>query len=161
MRLQHAARPRDARAGRRCGWCRGAAVSADKLLSRLDRVRERGRGQWSARCPAHDDRSPSLSVRELDDGRLLVHCFGGCDVTAVVGAVGLDLADLFPERDRPAAKAERRPWAAVQLLDLAAYEATIVVLITADMLAGREADRARLLEAVRRLGDVAEAAHGR
>lgn len=139
----------------------GAAVSADKLLSRLDRVRERGRGQWSARCPAHDDRSPSLSVRELDDGRLLVHCFGGCDVTAVVGAVGLDLADLFPERDRPAAKAERRPWAAVQLLDLAAYEATIVVLITADMLAGREADRARLLEAVRRLGDVAEAAHGR
>ncbi|MFA7604460.1 MAG: hypothetical protein WCY29_15785 [Novosphingobium sp.] len=74
-------------------------MPADALISQLDRLRRTGRGKWIARCPAHDDRGPSLSVRELDDGRVLIHCFAGCPVDAVVGALGLTLSDLFPERD--------------------------------------------------------------
>lgn len=137
--------------------------AADKLLSRLDKVRRAGPGRWSARCPAHEDRSPSLSIRELDDGRLLLHCFGGCDVHAVLGALALSAEDLFPARQRVGhgVKPERRPWSATQLLDLAAFEATVIVLITADIAADRPADRHRLVEAARRLGDVAEAAHER
>ena len=63
--------------------------AADLLLSRLDGVRRTGSGRWIARCPAHDDRRPSLSVRELDDGRTLLHCFSGCSPDAVLDAIGL------------------------------------------------------------------------
>ena len=52
-------------------------MSADALLSRLDGVKKTGHGQWIARCPAHEDRSPSLSIAEKDD-RVLVHCHAGC-----------------------------------------------------------------------------------
>ncbi|MCU0928804.1 MAG: DNA primase [Burkholderiaceae bacterium] len=138
-------------------------MTADALLGRLDKVRARGRGQWSARCPAHEDRGPSLSIRELDDGRVLLHCFGGCNVHAIVAAVGLDIADLFPPRDTTpgaGAQRERRPFSAQQLLDLAAFESSIVVLVTADLVAGRDADRGRLIEAAARLQRIAEVARG-
>ena len=67
------------------------------LLSRLDRVRQFGKG-WSARCPAHEDRNASLSIAAGDDGKILAHCFAGCHVSEVLGAIGLQLADLFPRR---------------------------------------------------------------
>ena len=41
-------------------------------------ARRIGQGKWQGRCPAHADRSPSLSVAEGQDGRVLVHCFAGC-----------------------------------------------------------------------------------
>ncbi|HEX5461371.1 MAG TPA: hypothetical protein VFX20_15510 [Steroidobacteraceae bacterium] len=72
--------------------------AAATLLDRLDGVRQTGPGRWLARCPAHEDRSPSLSIRELDDGRLLLHDFGGCDTEAVLDSLGLEMQALFPER---------------------------------------------------------------
>lgn len=69
----------------------------DAVLVRLDRVRKSGRG-YTARCPAHEDRSASLSVSEGTDGRVLLHCFAGCGAADVVAALGLTLADLFPRR---------------------------------------------------------------
>lgn len=71
---------------------------ADTLLSQLTKVRPTGNGEWVACCPAHQDRLPSLAIKQCDDGRVLVHCFAGCDVVDVVGAVGLSLGDLMPER---------------------------------------------------------------
>lgn len=68
------------------------------LLSRLDGVREVGRGRWRARCPAHGSKGGTLSVREESDGRTLVYCFAGCTVSEIVGAVGLELTALFPEK---------------------------------------------------------------
>lgn len=67
------------------------------LLSRLERVRANRNGTWIARCPAHDDRSPSLSIATGDDGKVLLHCFAGCGAADVVEAVGLELSSLFPE----------------------------------------------------------------
>uniref|UniRef100_A0A7C2EJ04 Zinc finger CHC2-type domain-containing protein n=1 Tax=Ammonifex degensii TaxID=42838 RepID=A0A7C2EJ04_9THEO len=69
------------------------------VLSRLKGVRRTSRG-WIALCPAHSDRSPSLSVREARDGRVLLYCFAGCPTEAVCAALGLSLADLFPDRRR-------------------------------------------------------------
>lgn len=69
----------------------------NKLIERLDNPRQTGTGKWQARCPAHDDKSPSLSVAETRDGRTLIHCHAGCQAIDVVHAVGLELADLFPE----------------------------------------------------------------
>ena len=69
----------------------------DTVLGHLDGVRGGGGGH-TARCPAHDDRHSSLSVAEGDDGRVLLRCFAGCTAEAIVGALGLTLADLFPAR---------------------------------------------------------------
>jgi hypothetical protein len=44
-------------------------------------------GGWIARCPAHDDREPSLSIRDGDNGVVLVHCHAGCDQTLVIAAL--------------------------------------------------------------------------
>ena len=41
---------------------------------------------WIARCPAHDDREPSLSIREAD-GKVLVRCHAGCDQRDVIGVL--------------------------------------------------------------------------
>lgn len=71
----------------------------DLILSRLDGVITRSNGQYLARCPAHEDKSPSLSVRETDDGTILIHCFAGCAAYDITSAVGLNLSDLFPPRD--------------------------------------------------------------
>lgn len=132
-------------------------MSAENLLSRLERVKSTGAGRWQARCPAHDDKGPSLSIRELDDGRTLVHCFAGCSVHEVVGAVGLDLADLFPPPKQDlihAVKPERRPYPATDILRAIAFEALIVAIVGTDILAGKVltvSERDRLHLAVSRI----------
>lgn len=77
---------------------RNPAISVHDILARLEGVRQTSPGQWVAKCPAHKDRSPSLSVRDAGDGRKLLHCFAGCATEHVVEAIGLRLADLMPER---------------------------------------------------------------
>jgi hypothetical protein len=58
-------------------------------------VKRTGDLRWIAKCPAHLDKTPSLSVRADDDGRVLIHCFAGCATFDVLMAVGLDFGDLF------------------------------------------------------------------
>jgi hypothetical protein len=65
------------------------------LRSRGRSLRRSGEG-YSARCPAHNDRNPSLSVGEAEDGRVLLNCHAGCTETQVVAALGLKMSDLFP-----------------------------------------------------------------
>ena len=69
-------------------------MTATELLCRLDGVRLRGAGKWLARCPAHQDNSPSLSISEGDKG-LLLRCWAGCELTAITGKLGLEIKDLF------------------------------------------------------------------
>jgi hypothetical protein len=76
-----------------------------RVLCRLNGVKQVGPSQWSALCPSHPDRSPSLRVAEGDDGRALVKCEAGCETQVVVAAIGLRMADLFPE-----GPARRRGW---------------------------------------------------
>lgn len=70
------------------------AVGALKDLRRTS-------GGYVARCPAHDDHTPSLSISAGDDGRILLHCWAGCPTAAVLAALGLAWSDLFPPRRRP------------------------------------------------------------
>lgn len=105
-------------------------MTAEALLSRLEKVRASGPDQWTARCPAHADHTPSLSVRELPDGRVLVKDFGGCELTAILDAVGLKMADLFPEHVpgvEPDRRVARQGFAARTVLKSLAFEATLVV----------------------------------
>lgn len=135
--------------------------AAAKLLDRLERVKQTAPGRWIAACPAHADRSPSLSVRELEDGRLLLHDFGGCEVGEVLAAVGLTLGDLFEQSLGEFQPSHSRVPAGdrLQILD---HEATVAALIIADALRDRAADEAqwkRLAEAAARIGRCRD--HGR
>lgn len=75
--------------------------------------RRSGRG-WIARCPAHVDRRPSLSIAEGQDGALLLHCFAGCSFGAVLGAarslgaIGRDRCAAAPVDQQQLAAARAR-----------------------------------------------------
>jgi len=78
------------------------------FLEQLESVRSCGPERWSAKCPSHSDKSPSLSVREGERG-LLVHCFAGCSVEEVMAALNLPVSDLFHDApDSHASYRERR-----------------------------------------------------
>src|SRR5688572_17803180 len=112
-------------------------MSTETLISRLERVKRTGEGRYQARCPAHDDRGPSLSIRELDDGRVLVHCFAGCDTHSVLSSVGLSFDDLYPPRQLGHyAKRENRPFPAADILRAIVFEALVVVAAGSSVLAG-------------------------
>jgi len=92
-------------------------MSASDLVNRLDHCRTTGAGKWIARCPAHEDSSPSLSIAEKSDGRVLIHCHAGCGALAVLDAVGLDYDVLFPpELDNYRASRFKAPLEAVDSL---------------------------------------------
>lgn len=137
-------------------------MSADILLQHLQKVKRTGNGRWLACCPAHTDKTASLSIRETDSGSTLVHCFAGCSVHEIIGAVGLDMADLFPPREegKHATKGERRPFPAADILRTIAFESTLVLIAAADLLVGNpfnETDRARLALAAARIQAVLHA----
>lgn len=117
-------------------------MNADTLLTRLEGVRPAGPNKWLARCPSHADRSPSLSIREADDGRVLVHCFVGCSNDDILAALGLTWRDLYPDRWREADaralahghKRRQKMLADITLKDYARYVLTIAA---ADRKAGK------------------------
>ena len=95
---------------------------------------------WMARCPAHDDRCPSLAIANANSGKVLVHCHAGCDQRAVIAAleargawkstgqgVGRSLlrtdrpSPAEPDRDEKRTEIALTPWRASHLA-----EATLV-----------------------------------
>lgn len=69
-------------------------MTTTEVLQHFEHVKPSGRGKWMARCPAHEDRNPSLSISEKD-GKTLLNCHAGCSVESIVSAVGLQMSDLF------------------------------------------------------------------
>lgn len=146
---------------------RTAGRPIDALLSRLEGVRQVKPGQWTALCPAHPDRHPSLSVAELPDGTVLLHCQSQhCPALAVVEAVGLTLGDLFPHPfDRsPLSRYEQRQaadacrWrAALGVLDSEAYclEVAAGMIAAGEPFTDEDCDRLRV--AACRIHDAREA----
>jgi hypothetical protein len=125
----------------------------DHLLSRLDKVRLTGQGTYQARCPAHDDKGPSLTIRETDDCKVLIHCFAGCSVHEVIASIGMEISDLFPPRGQHG-KPERRPFPAMDALRGIAFEALVVSAAASALLAGHpftQVDRERLSMAAARI----------
>lgn len=139
-------------------------MSVDAFISRLEKVKRTGNGTWLACCPAHEDRSPSMSVREVEDGRVLVHCFAGCGVEAILGAVGLEFDALFPPK--PAADnlpRVRRPFPAADVLEALAAEADLVAVAACNLGNGYElthGDQQRLLLAQSRIEEARRLALG-
>lgn len=114
-------------------------MAAAILLDRLERVKQTGADRWRARCPAHDGKSLTLSIRETDDGRVLAHCFGGCHITDVLAAVGLTVSELFPTRLGQHIPPARSGMPAREALALVDHEVLVATLIVADLLKERRA----------------------
>lgn len=76
-------------------------MKIDDFLALLKGVQPAGEGSWVACCPAHGDAHPSMSVAARD-GKILVHCHVGCSAADIVGALGLELKDLFEDAPKPA-----------------------------------------------------------
>ena len=129
-------------------------MTADKLLSRLEGVQGRG-PRWRAICPAHESRhrTRTLAVFEADDGRVLVKCHAGCDVSSIVGALGLDLADLFPPKPVDHAPKVRKPWAARDVVAALRAETMVGWVLLTDIANGKvltKGDRERARVAAER-----------
>lgn len=135
----------------------------EKLLSRLQRVREVGPGKWTASSPTREDRHPSLAIRELPDGRVLVHDFGGDSAAEIVAAVGLTLSDLFPAPIGHHLPKARVTFPALPALRALAFEARFVFECAATMASGAALsvdDMARLQVAAERIDAALRVAEG-
>jgi hypothetical protein len=138
-------------------------MGIENLLSRLDGVRQTGIDRWQATCPAHPDRTPSLTVRALPDGRILLHDFAGCAAVDVVGAVGLTLSDLFPEPlTREYLPKIHAPFSALDALQCLAAESSVVAIAASDIALGltlSDHDAARVATAAGRIATALEVIH--
>ena len=140
-------------------------VGIDPLLSRLERVQRTGQG-WRADCPNDHKARGALSIAKSDDGRVLLHCFAGCSTRDVLGALGLTLADVMPERLRdPSPEGRRSARERFRLASVTAAagvierEARIIELAGCDLLRGQSLppnDVQRLGEAVERIAAARE-----
>jgi hypothetical protein len=128
----------------------------DLILPKLSNVRKRQPYQWSACCPAHEDRNPSLSVRVADSGAVLLHCFANCSLTEILDSVGLNASDLFPcnEGQKVAPSRNPRLLTATQALELLSDEAELIAIAGANIAYGSpltDTDRQRVLNAASRI----------
>lgn len=132
----------------------------DVLLERLSGLKSTGPDRWIARCPAHADRSPSMTVRAMSDGRILLHCFAGCDPQDVLSNVGLNFGDLFPEPlTRDSLPRIRAAFSAHEALLCLSTESGIVALAASDLAEGRESNPDRVSLAAGRIASALEAIH--
>jgi hypothetical protein len=129
----------------------------EKFTSRLDGVKRTGPGRFVAKCPSHNDKSPSLTVTEKE-GRVLLHCFAGCEPADVLAAVGLTFSDLCLDRHTYSKGQRAAAFNPYDVLKCLAREAGIVTLAAAQVSTGHPlttADAERVALAHERLRDAA------
>lgn len=70
----------------------------DNLLNKLDKVKRTSSNSYRACCPGHQGTNPTaLSISVVDDGRILMNCHRGCSIDEILGSIGMDINDLFPD----------------------------------------------------------------
>ena len=135
-------------------------VGIDALLARLDPVQKTGNG-WRCNCPTGHRTRGTLSLAQGDSGAILLHCFSGCAVSDVLGALGLSMGDIQPARlrdespeGRRAARAQFRLASVQSAAAVLEREGNIVLIAAGDLLRADDfspADFQRLVEAVERV----------
>jgi hypothetical protein len=137
----------------------------DTLLVRLEGVQRAGKG-WRALCPSCGGKSHKLAIAEGDNGAVMMTCFSCHDTPAILAAIGLTRADLFPERIRDESPAGRRAarqafkesaWGAA--IGVLAFEATVIEVACTMVRAGEalgDVGMDRVHVAARRIHDAQE-----
>ena len=107
-------------------------MSLNNFISRLQKVKRTGDNKFMACCPAHQDKTASLTISELPDGRILINCFAGCDTYSILKAVGFDWKDVMPESSLGNLKKKDRILYPSEALELVKFETQVVCMIAYD-----------------------------
>lgn len=138
-------------------------MGIEAVLSRLKGLKPSGLDKWIARCPAHKDRSPSLTIRAIADGRILMHCFAGCGTDAVLDALGLKFTELFAERMvHDGLERIPQPFSPLDALKCLTAESVVVAIVSSDIALGKavsDADAHRVAVAAGRIASALEVIH--
>jgi hypothetical protein len=133
----------------------------NNLLSRMKKVKTRGRDKWMACCPAHEDKNPSLAIT-LDKGKILMKCWSGCDVESILGAIGLEFKDIMPEQPLYQRSSGKKPTMyATDALRILKVESMIITMCALDIKHKRpiaDDDMDRVMLAMERINLAMEAA---
>tara|TARA_B110000908_G_C9837609_1_gene264205 strand:- start:84 stop:494 length:411 start_codon:yes stop_codon:yes gene_type:complete len=122
----------------------------EDLLNKFDGVRESGSGQYSCRCPAHEDSSNSLGIKQGEGDRILLNCFAGCDTKHILDAIGLTWKDILPD-NKITKQIKTSGFNPYSVLKMIRDEVLIIGLASADIRNGKSLDdkeHDRLMEAV-------------
>ena len=134
------------------------------ILPRLEKVKQTGRNNWMACCPVHEDKHPSMTLTEGDDGKILAKCFAECAFESIVDAVGLGWEPWFPPKlvsdYSPQVKA---PYPAADVLKAVQFECLVVATAACNVANGVKLtaeDKERLLVAYERITEARRIALG-
>ena len=127
----------------------------EELLAKLDKVKSTGNRKWTACCPVHGDKNPSMSIKEERDGKVLCYCFAcGAKGVDVVNAVDLPVSTLFSEESE---LPDRSAWRKKKLLEEKESDELFLRIYSAWEKAGKRipwADQKRYKVAINRLASI-------
>ena len=135
----------------------------NNLLNRLNKVKRTSNNQYIACCPAHEDKTPSLSITDKGDGKILINCYAGCGVEDVLDSIGMSFDDIMPPKviEHRVAPIKQRVYAS-DALKVIQLEARIVIMAAYELRRNKpmtEQDLARLELAMERINIASEMAN--
>ena len=136
-------------------------MNINDFLGYFEKSYRSGKDEYQCLCPAHNDKTASLSIKNLPDERILIHCFAGCAANDILGAVGLTFDDIVPKRlgdFKPVSK----PFNPYAVLKAISNETLLVALAGLEVANGKtllQEDKNRLMIAVNRLREAYQICH--
>jgi len=136
-------------------------MNINDFLSYFEKSYRSGKDEYQCLCPAHNDKTASLSIKNLPDERILIHCFAGCAANDILGAVGLSFDDIVTKRlgdFKPVSK----PFNPYAVLKAISNETLLVALAGLEVANGKtlpQEDKDRLMIAVNRLREAYQICH--
>ena len=136
-------------------------MNINDFLGYFEKSYRSGKDEYQCLCPAHNDKTASLSIKNLPDERILIHCFAGCAANDILGAVGLTFNDIVPKRlgdFKPVSK----PFNPYAVLKAISNETLLVALAGLEVANGKtlpQEDKDRLMIAVNRLREAYQICH--
>ena len=136
-------------------------MNINDFLGYFEKSYRSGKDEYQCLCPAHNDKTASLSIKNLPDERILIHCFAGCAANDILGAVGLTFDDIVPKRlgdFKPVSK----PFNPYAVLKAISNETLLVALAGLEVANGKtlpQEDKDRLMIAVNRLREAYQLCH--
>jgi len=128
-------------------------MNIHEFIGYFEKSYKSGKNEYQCLCPAHDDRTASLGIKELPDGRILINCFAGCSAFDILNSVGLTFDDIVPKRlgdFKPVSK----PFNPYAVLKAISNETLLVALAAIELGHGKTLpleDKDRLIIAAERL----------
>ena len=131
-------------------------ADVNQILNRIEKPFKSGPDSWRADCWLCGGHSRKVGIRQKDDGRITIHCFGGCDAVSLLQALNLNLSDLYPPTNKTDYKPTRpgERWIPRDVIGAISFEMLIVVAAAASMNADRplpEDEKERLMLAANRI----------